>query len=324
MTTVPNSAASGRAARGGRLGPALVMASILSFLPQTAASQGFGLLSGSGDGPLEIEADDGLEWQQKQRRYVARGNAVARRGGSSIRAETLIAEYRGGSDDSTGGGGSSIHRIIAEGSVIVASETEQAVGQRGVYDVESGYFILTGPYVQLTTPQDTITADQSIEYWERQQIAVATGNALAVRADRKLRADRLESYFREGEDGDLAARRIIGRGNVCLESTTDVAHGQYGDYDVDSGFAYMQNSVQIFQDGNILRGDAAEVNLNTRVSRLLSRPGGSGGPGPAFQTDGRGSPAARQGSGGRVVGFIRPSAGDGTPAPAVPPQVRCR
>jgi len=323
VTATPHPASTGGATGRRRLAPALVAASVLFFLPHSAASQGFGLLSGSGDGPLEIEADDGLEWQQKQRRYVARGNAVARRGGSSIRADTLIAEYRGGSDDATGGG-SSIHRLIAEGSVVVASETERAIGQRGVYDVESGYFILTGPYVRLTTPQDTITANQSIEYWERQQIAVATGNALAVRADRKIRADRLESYFREGEDGDLAARRIIGRRNVCLESATDVAHGQYGDYDVDSGFAYMQNSVQIFQDGNILRGDAAEVNLNTKVSRLLSRPGGSGGPGPAFQTDGRGSPAARQGSGGRVVGFIMPSTGDDTPAPAIPPQVRCR
>ena len=50
--------------------------------------------SGGDDGPIQIQADSGIEWQQNQQVYIARGNAVAARGNNEVRADTLIAHYR--------------------------------------------------------------------------------------------------------------------------------------------------------------------------------------------------------------------------------------
>ena len=44
--------------------------------------------------PLQIQADSGIEWQQDEHVYIARGNAVATRGTSEVHADTLIAHYR--------------------------------------------------------------------------------------------------------------------------------------------------------------------------------------------------------------------------------------
>src|ERR1044071_2747738 len=74
------------------------------------------------DQPLNIQADSGIEWQQDQKLYIARGNAVATRGASEVRADTLIAYYRETkgakpNSETNTGGNTEIYRVVAEGHV---------------------------------------------------------------------------------------------------------------------------------------------------------------------------------------------------------------
>ena len=43
------------------------------------------------EGTLEVTADHDLEWLQQDHAYVARGNAVAKRGGVTLMGDLLIA-----------------------------------------------------------------------------------------------------------------------------------------------------------------------------------------------------------------------------------------
>src|SRR5205814_10430101 len=64
--------------------------------------------------PLQVQADSGIEWQQNEKVYIARGNAVATRGPASVRADTLIAHYRevkGSSAAASTGGNTEIYRV---------------------------------------------------------------------------------------------------------------------------------------------------------------------------------------------------------------------
>ena len=49
--------------------------------------------------PVAIEADKGVEWRQNEQVYIARGNATAKRGDTSIRADALYAHYRKTADN---------------------------------------------------------------------------------------------------------------------------------------------------------------------------------------------------------------------------------
>src|SRR5258705_3503209 len=60
--------------------------------PVTAQSTGFGL--GGNDQPIEIFADQGIEWHQNASAYVARGNARAVRADTTVYGQTLTAYYR--------------------------------------------------------------------------------------------------------------------------------------------------------------------------------------------------------------------------------------
>ncbi|HEX3416033.1 MAG TPA: hypothetical protein VHT21_06460, partial [Stellaceae bacterium] len=57
----------------------LVCVGGLAGLP-SAAAQGLSLSGVSEDRPIEVSADHGIEWQQDAQVYIARGNAMAKRG----------------------------------------------------------------------------------------------------------------------------------------------------------------------------------------------------------------------------------------------------
>ncbi len=118
--------------------------------------------------PIEIVARDGIEWDREQQRYVARGAAKVTQGDKTVEADTLTALYR-----QPESGGTQIYRYTANGSVRVSTPTQRAVGDDGVYDVDTGVIVLTGKSMKITTPDQEITARDSLEYWELKRLAVA-------------------------------------------------------------------------------------------------------------------------------------------------------
>ncbi|MCR9257912.1 MAG: hypothetical protein NXI16_17655 [Alphaproteobacteria bacterium] len=247
-------------------------------------AQTLGLGGGSEDGPLIVEADQGIEWIRSDQVYVARGNATASRGGTTVAADVLVARYRqrGGETqpapaDGTplaGEGGTEIYRLEATGAVRIFTDREEVVGDEAVYDLDRKVVVVRGGDLRLTTPEDVITARDSLEYWQGEGYAVARGDAVAVRADRRIEADVLVARFKEGADG-LAVSRMEATGGVRIATPNEVALGREGVYNLDTEIATLTGDVRITRGDNQLNGETAEVNLKTGVSRLLGRDEGN-------------------------------------------------
>ena len=248
------------------------LAGLIMATPGNAQSLGFG--RGGGD-PIQIEATEGIEWQRTTQLYIARGNARASQGGVTVEADELVAHYR-----STDAGTDEIFRIDANGNVRIRSDTEEATSDNAVYDVVKGVLIMTGRQVRLVTQQDTIIARDSLEYYEDRQLAVARGDALAIRADRRVRADVLMAHFAEdsGTTRSSHMERIEAIGNVHLSTKTDIVTADRGDYQLDAGLATVTGDVRITRGETQLNGDRAEVDLNTGQSRLVTDRAGTRNP----------------------------------------------
>ena len=52
-------------------------------------------------------------------------------------------------------------------------------GDHAVYDIDQAVLVLTGAHLRLTTPQDVLTARDSMEYFSAKHMAVARGDAVA-------------------------------------------------------------------------------------------------------------------------------------------------
>lgn len=259
----------------------------------TAAAQTIDLATGGGAGagngaPIEVVADDGIEWLQTDKKFIARGNAVATRGTTQVFADTLVADYRELPEDR--GGGTEVYRLTAEGNVTIKSPQETATGSRAIYNVDDALLTLWGGPATLVTPTDTVTAQDQIRYYERDRKAVASGDAVAVRGERRIAADTLTAFFVDPEGGkakpaakpaggdslagDSELDRIYADGNVVITTPKETIESAQGNYNAKTGIAEMEGSVKITQGKSVLQGERATSNLNTHVSTLHSGSGG--------------------------------------------------
>ena len=255
-----------------RARPGLVLALLSLSLCASlgpAAAQGLQGLQ-SGDQPLEINAEDGIEWRRDEQLYIARGNAEAIRGEITVYADVMTAHYK-----KTGSGSTDIDRIDIEGNVRIVSPGATVYGDRGAYDVINGVLVLVGDNLRLESGDDLITARDSLEYWERKHMAVARGAAEAIRGDKRIQADVLTALFKPGAGDNLTLSQVDAYGNVRIFTATEFASGDRGVYYMDREFATLTGSVKITRDDNQLNGEYAEIDMKAGVSRLLPGPPGS-------------------------------------------------
>ena len=272
----------------------------LCLFAGAAQAQGINLSRG---GPIDIQAQDGIEWRQDLRVVVARGGARAVRDNVTLSAERLLARYRGQDAAAPAApaaltGSNQIWRLEAEGGVRIATPSDTATGDRAVYDMDQAVLVLTGRELALTTREQRITARDSLEYWSNRRMAVARGNAVVVTNDgRRLGADTLVAYLppegaqRPATRGAAPAQGQLDRvelfGNVEIRTATEVVRGERAVYSAETGMARLVGNVRITRGETQVNGQEAVVNLITGVSRLV---GGSA-------------------AGGRVQGVITPQPG---------------
>ena len=291
MTAAPL-AISGKPA-GIRAIPVMLLGMLLGAAPVWAADS-TSLPGGTGKQPLNIQADNAIEWHQDQKAYVARGHASAVRGTSTIFADVLTAYYRDGKDK-----GAEVFRIAAEGNVHIVTPSQEIFGDHGIYDTDRQAGILTGQSLRLTTRTDVVTARDSLEYYDADKLAVARGNAIAVRKEDRLRADILIAHFAEtaakadktaaqpaqpvkdgkadkttakaDKDGgpNTSLDRLDGVGGVVITTPQDVALCDRVLYSAITEIAVLKGSVRITRGTDQINGDAAEMNMKTHVNRVL-------------------------------------------------------
>lgn len=275
-----------------RAAKALLAAMILVAAPAAGGSaRAQGLDLGSGDAkPLEIYADEGIEWDQKNKRYVARGNAKAIQGDTTVYADTLTAYY-----EETKGKGSQITRIEAVGKVKIVSPSQTAYGDKGVYDSRQNVLVLTGRRLKLVTKDNIITARDSLEYHDRKSLAVARGNAVWRQRNpvkgkqRTVRADVLTSRSRRKPSKGTRGRgkksgdgggppRMDAYGNVVISLPGEIALANRAVYLPDQDIVELWGKVRITRGQNQFNGERAIINFKTGISRILAGKGGQDKP----------------------------------------------
>jgi lipopolysaccharide export system protein LptA len=261
----PGGGRDGEPRRGAGLLWAALALTLLLAAPSPGAAQILGLTDpGASDQPLEITADEGIEWRRDERVYIASGNARASRGDFSVQANQLIAHYR-----DNGRGGNEIWKLEARANVRFVSSDQTIQGDHAVYDVDKGLLLVTGKDLRAVTPKETVTAEQSFEYWKDREVVVARGNATATSEDRTVRADTLTGYFRKDVNGQYSLFQVEATGNVQIRSPEDYASGDKAVYSLDRQIATLTGDVKITRGDAQLQGQYAEVNLKTHVSRIL-------------------------------------------------------
>lgn len=241
----------------------------------TGSDGGFGLDSNKKD-PIEISAENGIEWKRDTRTYTARGNALAQQGGTSIAADTLIA-YLDDQDE--------LSHWEAIGNVKIQTSQSTSYGDRAQYQESSRLLVLTGRNLKVVTDNQTVTARDQIEYWRDKDVVVAKGAVVIVRPQKNttIHSDEATAYFRdkvddpatpEDETGDGSEiYQVEAEGHVRVDRKEQTAFSQHLAYNPDTEIAVLTGNVVIHSKDNTYRGARAELDLKNDISRLLPAPG---------------------------------------------------
>lgn len=223
----------------------------------------------NGKDPIEITADQSLEWLRNDQTFIARKNAKAKQGDVSVSATTLTANYRDGN-----GSGMEIYKMTAEGNVVLSSRESHAYGDKAIYEVDQGKAIMTGNDLRMTSTDQTVTARDQFEYWTNDGRVIAVGDAKIIRpkvggGTDTLRADKISALMKENEKGQRVLHSMEAIGNVVITTPTEVVTGAYGIYKTDTNKAELTGDVVIKRGPNVLQGKKAEVDLTTNTSRMF-------------------------------------------------------
>jgi lipopolysaccharide export system protein LptA len=281
-----------------------VALTVLAVVTAPADAQQLDLTHG---GPIDITARDGIEWRQAEQQVIASGDAKAIRGQVTVLADRLTAWYRkkgaagpaqptpvSGLTGDPSTEGNEVYRMQADGHVRIFTPTDQAQGDRATYDLDQSVLVMTGKDLKLTTPNDTITAKDDLEYWAQKHMAVARGNAVVITNDAKrVAADTLVAYTTDNPqaasakpasttakppDDPLAAsgklQRVEAFGHVSIRTPTDTVTGDRGVYVPDTGMARLAGNVRITRGQNQLNGAEADVNMKTGIANLVAQNSG--------------------------------------------------
>jgi lipopolysaccharide export system protein LptA len=286
---------------------ALSLGTVLALLPASLARAQLGATDTGA--PINVQADNGIEWQQNQQLYIARGNAVATRGPATIKADTLIAHYRKANGPAAAGteNNSEIYRIEADGNVVITRDSRTVVGDHADYDMDQGIGIVTGKALKMTTAADVITAKDALEWYDQKQIAVARGNAVAVRqGGRTIKGDVLTAYMVKvaaqeqaaaapgqpakpaappakppaspaangappaapgGDDSKI--NRIDAQGHVVVVNGPDIGRGDYGVYNAVTDICTLLGNVTVTRGTDVVTGQYAVMDMKTNISRIM-------------------------------------------------------
>lgn len=228
----------------------------------------------SSNGPVEIDADDGIEWRRDEKVYIARGHAKATRGDMSVSADSLIAHYR-----ETGGGTdpdqakTAIYMVEALGNVVILSKDSTITGDKATYDLDKGSAIITGKDLKATSKDSSVTARDSLEYWTKEGAVVARGDAVASDKTHHVKADLLVGYFRTDDKGQRKMYQVEATGNVLLDNNGNIARARKAIYNMDNDIATLDGGVKITRGKNQLNGEHAVYNTKTGQAKVT---GGKG------------------------------------------------
>ncbi len=211
--------------------------------------------------PIEISAENGIEWRKDERIYIARGNALAIQGESSVQGDILTAYF--GLDDK-------IARWVAEGNVTVKTSTSTSYGDIADYDAKTKVMVLTGKALKTVTEDEVVTARDQLEYWRDPEVVIAKGDVVIVQGKTTIHANHAIGYFRREADGKKKMHQMDATGKVRIDKGKQTAFSDKLAYRPSTEIAILTGNVIIHDDGNRYEGGKAELDLKKDISRILA------------------------------------------------------
>ncbi len=232
----------------------------------TSFSQPVFAKKSSNDTELTVEADESLEWFEKEKYYLAKGNVILKKDGVTLNANIVKADYL------LMNGENILRRIIAKEKVIITKNNIKATGQYMTYDLKEKIAKISGPFQTFTSPTGYIESKKLITFDNLKNKAEAIGDVKIILSNKTfIYADNVKADF---EPNNKSLKKAVAKGNVMIENKArgSKSRADLGIYNSKNKTVLLSGNVVIFNKNSKVSGAKGVTNLKTGKSNIIGDP----------------------------------------------------
>ena len=215
---------------------------------------------------LTVEADKSLEWFEKDKYYLAKGNVILKKDGLTLKANFVKAMYLEENGENV------LTKITAKEDVFLTKGKAIATGQFITYDSKTKNAILTGSFQTFSSPSGYIESSKIIKFNDLTNKAEANGKVKIILPNKtKIFGDNVKADF-TGKDKSLKKATV--KGNVIIENKAkgQKSEADLGVYNSSDQIVKLTGNVIIINKQTTLKGSKGITNLKTGISNLIGNP----------------------------------------------------
>ena len=215
---------------------------------------------------LTVEADESLEWFEKEKYYMAKGNVVLKKDGVTLKADNVKADYVFENGENI------LQKITAKEKVILTNKKTKATGRNMIYNFKKKVAKISGPFQTFSSPSGYLESNKIIIFDDLNNKAEASGKVKIVLSNKTIiYADTVTADF---EPKDKSLNKAIASGNVIIENTSKKrkSKANIGVYNSKSHLIELSGDVIIINQDSVISGSKGVTNLKTGISNIIGDP----------------------------------------------------
>ena len=236
---------------------------ILIFILLTSFSQLVCAETNNNKSELTVEADESLEWFEKEKYYLAKGNVILKKDGVTLKANIIKADYVFKNGENI------LKKIIAKEEVILTKDNTKATGQYMTYDLEEKIANISGSFQTFSSPSGYVESKKIITFDNLNDKAEAEGDVKIILSNKTvIYADNIKADF---ESNSKTLKKAVARGNVIIENKAKgrKSKADLGVYNANDEIIRLTGNVVIINQKSKLSGSKGITNLRTGISNIV-------------------------------------------------------
>ena len=212
---------------------------------------------------IDLSADDGLVWNQKEQKISMHKNAIAKTPTYELRADNIEALY---------GQDKKIYKIFANDNVVVKTDSETINADKMVYDIDNEIikmFPLDNPVIMVGQDSKMI-AKKDVIYYKAKNYADAFDVKLE-HGGRIMFADKVKITF-DSVNGKNQVKKVNASDNIKIIDGEEELYGDLAEYNPGNSSVKVWGNVY-FKKGNQanLSGGTILYDMSTGIAKILPK-----------------------------------------------------
>jgi len=212
---------------------------------------------------LEITANENLEWDQKQNRIIAHGNAQVKTNDFFINADVITGSYIGKI------GKGNIKNLIAIKNAHFSSKETTIKANKIDYDFINNIIDVKGKNIEMAFEKGLISSEKSLKFYNLDKKVLVEGNVfIKIKNKGNIKAEKVSVLLdQKGELSSIKATRNV---EIFLDELEQNLFSDEAIFDNNALRIDLIGNIVLYYGESFLKGDRAYIDLKKGISKILS------------------------------------------------------